>query len=199
VEFKDIVRQRYACRQYEDRKIPEETIRELLEIISYSVSARNLQPWKIKVVSDKNALGELFGATGEQAQVRDCSHLLVLCADTDYPAIIEKMDKAMLAAGAPEAMRTGLVGATRDKIAGMNAEQQLHWSEYQVYIAVGNAINGAYSLGLGACPMTNFKPAEFARILALPAHLSPTVIVSLGYPADKPAPKRRYSVDEILV
>ena len=59
MEFKDIVRQRYACRQYEDRKIPEDTIQELLAIIGYSVSAINLQPWKIKVVeSIKMTLGE---------------------------------------------------------------------------------------------------------------------------------------------
>lgn len=151
------------------------------------------------MVSDKKMLGELFGATGEQVQVRDCSHLLVLCADTDYPALIEKMETSLQAAGASEETRAYMVGGTRDRVAGMSPEQQLHWSEYQVFIALGNALNGAYSLGLGACPMTNFKPPEFARILALPANLAPTVIVSLGYPADKPAPKRRYPAAEILV
>lgn len=198
MEFKDLVRQRYACRKYEDRKIPEETIQELLEIIRYSASARNLQPWKIKVVSDQKTLGELFGATGNQVQVRDCSHLLVLCADTDYDTLIEKMDKSLQAAGVPDQMRTESVGATRDKVANLDAEELLHWSQCQVFIALGNAINGAYSLGLGASPMTNFKPPEFARILGLPVNLTPTALVSLGYAADKPVPKRRYPVSEIL-
>ena len=72
-----------------------------------------------------------------------------------------------------------------------------NWHRYS-NIALGNAINGAYSLGLGACPMTNFKPPEFARILGLPANLAPTVLVSLWYASDKPVPKRRYPVAEIL-
>lgn len=199
MDFKDIVRQRYSCRQYEDKKIPGETIQELLEIISRSVSARNLQPWKIKVVSDRKTLADLFAATGNQVQVRDCSHLLVLCADTDYATLIEKMDKTMQAAGAADQMRIDLVGATRDRVASFDAEHLLQWSEYQVFIALGNAVNGAYELGLGACPMTNFKKPEFADILGLPANLSPTVIVSLGYPADEAKPKWRYPVADILV
>jgi len=193
-----LVRQRYACRKYGDRKTPEETIQELLEIIRYSASARNLQPWKIKVVSDQKTLNELFGATANQVQVRDCSHLLVLCADTDYDTLIDKMDKSLQAAGVPDQMRTESVGATRDKVANLNAEELLHWSQCQVFIALGNAINGAYSLGLGASPMTNFRPPEFARILALPVNLTPTALVALGYAAEEPRPKRRYPVSEIL-
>jgi nitroreductase / dihydropteridine reductase len=198
MEFKDIVRQRYACRQYEDRKIPEDTIQELLAIIGCSVSAINLQPWKIKVVSDPKVLSELFAATFNQVQVRDCSHLLVLCADTDYVTLIDKMDKSLQAAGAPDEMRTAMVGLSRDVTASFSPEQLLHWSQCQVHIALGNAVNGAYSLGLGSCPMTAFKPPEFSRILGLPANLTPTAMVSLGYAADKPVPKRRYSVSEIL-
>jgi len=198
MDFKDIVRQRYACRQYESRRIPEETIQELLEIIGFSVSALNLQPWKIKVVSDQRIKDELFGATFNQAQVRDCSHLLVLCADTDYGTILDKADNSLRAAGAPDQMRTAMMGLASDVAASFTPEQLLHWSQCQVHIALGNALNGAYSLGLGACPMTGFKAPEFARILDLPANLVPTALVSLGYAADKPLPKRRYPVAEIL-
>jgi nitroreductase/dihydropteridine reductase len=198
MEFKDVVRQRYACRQYEDKNIPEGTIQDLVEIIGYAASARNLQPWKIKIVSDRKTLGELFAATGNQVQVRDCSHLLVLCADIDYATLIDKMDRSLQTAGVPDQTRTEMVGMTRDRVAGFNTEQLLHWSQCQVYIALGNAINGAFALGLGACPMTNFKPQEFTRILGLPANLTPTALVSLGYAAEKPVPKRRYPVAEIL-
>ncbi len=199
MDFKDIVQQRYSCRKYQDRKIADETIQNLLEIISRSVSARNLQPWKIRVVSDRKTLSELFLSTGNQVQVRDCSHLIVLCADTDYATLLEKMDQTMQAAGTPDQMRLDLLGATRERVAGLHADHLLQWSEYQVFIALGNAVNGAYELGLGACPMTNFKKPEFSSILGLPAHLSPTVLVSLGYPDDEPKPKWRYPVSEILV
>ena len=81
---------------------------------------------------------------------------------------------------------------------GMAPAQRLAWSKEQVYIALGNCLNGAYSLGLGACPMTAFQPPEFAKILGLPENLVPTVMVSIGYAAEDGMPKVRRSVDEIL-
>ena len=98
MEFKEVVKNRYACRQYLEKKVPEEIIRELIEIMGYAVSAINLQPWKVKVVSDQETKHRLFEATWSQNQVKTCSHLLVLCADVDYPAIIAKFDKTLAAA-----------------------------------------------------------------------------------------------------
>jgi nitroreductase / dihydropteridine reductase len=198
MDFKDIVRNRRAIRQYEARPIPEDTIRELLEITSYAVSAINLQPWKIKVVSDQETKDKLFPATFGQNQVKACSHLFVFCADTDYAGIIRTVDKDMAAAGVPDAQRAPMLEFAGNVANGMAPEQRLQWSKEQVYIALGNCLNGAYFLGLGACPMTAFQPAEFAKILGLPDTLVPTVMVSIGFPAEAGAPKIRRSVDEIL-
>lgn len=198
MNFREIVMNRRAIRQYQDKRVPEQTIRELLEITSYAVSAINLQPWKIKVVSDQETKEKLFAATFGQNQVRTCSHLLVFCADTDYASIIRTVDRNMAAAGIPDAMREGMMELAANVANGMTPEQRLQWSKEQVYIALGNCLNGAYSLGLGACPMTAFQPAEFAKILGLPENLVPTVLVSVGYPAEEGMPKVRRSVDEIL-
>ena len=107
MEFIDIVRTRRSIRQYTDQIVPEETIHELLEIIGFSVSAINLQPWKIKVVSDRRPRRS-SSRRFRHDQVRDCSHLLVLCADVDYPTIIDRLDKAQAAAGVPDEMRESL-------------------------------------------------------------------------------------------
>ncbi len=200
MEFKDIVKNRHSVRQYQAEAVPEETIDELLEMISYSVSAINLQPWKIKVVADQETKDELLPVTFSQPQVAACSHLLVLCADVDYPALIAKLDGALAAAGVPDEMRQGMVGFATDISNDMSPDQRLKWSREQVHIALGNALNGAYALGLGACPMTAFQPAEYKRILGLPDTIVPTVLVSLGYPADEqPLPKLRYPVSDIVV
>jgi len=200
VEFKEIVKNRRSVRQYQAKAVPEETIDELLELISYSVSAINMQPWKIKVVADQKTKDELFPATFGMTQVTACSHLLVLCADTDYPAIIAKLAGAMAAAGISDEMRKRMIDLASNVSNNMTPEQRLTWSQNQVHIALGNALNGAYSLGLGACPMTAFRPDEFARILELPDTVVPTVLVSVGYPAEgQPAPKLRYPVSDIVV
>ena len=199
MEFKELVKNRRSVRQYQNMLVREATIHELLEIIGLSVSTINLQPWKIKVISDQETKDKLFSATFGMNQVRTCSHLLVLCADTDYPAIIDRLSRAQLAAGVPDDMRQRARDMATDLSASMSPEQRLQWSQQQVYIALGNAVNGAYSLGLGACPMTAFKPAEFAQILGLPSNLVPTVLVSVGYSAEPGPQKLRHPVSDILV
>ena len=199
MEFKEIVKNRYACRQYQAKAVPEETIRELVEIAGCAVSAINLQPWRIKVVSDQEIKDKLFEATFGQTQVKTCSHLFVLCADTDYPSIIEKFDETLRAAAAPDEMRGMLVEMAANISSGMSPEQKLHWSQNQVHILLSNVVNGAYSLGLGSCPMTAFQPPEFSRILGLPANIVPTALVSVGYAADMFMGKMRYPIDDILI
>jgi nitroreductase/dihydropteridine reductase len=198
MEFKDIVKNRRSIRKYEDRAIPEETIQELLEIIGLSVSALDLQPWKIKVLSDREGKEKAFSATFGMEHARTCSHLLVLCADVDYPAIIAKLDRAQAAAGIPDDRREGMIGMATRVSEGMTPEQRLKWSQEQVYIALGNAVNGAYSLGLGACPMTAFDPSKLASVLDLPDTLVPTALVSVGYAAEPGMPKLRHPVSDIL-
>jgi nitroreductase len=199
MEFKDIVRTRRSVRKYADDTVPEEIIRQLLEMIGLSVSAINLQPWKIKVIADQETRDKVFPATFGMVHAKDCSHLLVLCADTDYPVIIARLERLLTTAGVPEERRERTIGMAKNLSGDMTAEQRLQWSQEQVYIALGNALNGAHSLGLGACPMTAFKPDEVARILELPATLVPTAMVSIGYAADQPTPKLRNPVSEILV
>jgi len=199
MEFKDLVKNRRSIRQYQGLAVRESTIEELLEIIAMSVSAINLQPWKIKVVRDQETKDKLFGATFGMNHVRTCSHVFVLCADTDYPALIDRLVKAQQAAGVDEEMWQNTRTFATQIANGMTSEQKLRWSQEQVYIALGNAVNGAYSLGLGACPMTAFKADEVARILELPPTVVPTAMVTVGYSAEPGAAKLRHPVREILI
>jgi len=199
MEFRDIVSNRRSIRQYEPRPVPEDVIQKLLEMIGLSVSAMNLQPWKIKVVSDQETKEKVFAATFGLEQIRVCSHALILCADVDYPSIIARLDRAMAAAGVPAERREGMVAFATKLTTGMTSEQRLAWSREQVHIALGNAVNGAYSLGLGACPMTAFDPAVLGRALGLPETLVPTAIVSVGHAAEEGALKLRHPVSDIVI
>ena len=65
-------------------------------------------------------------------------------------------------------------------------------------------LSAAAMLGIDACPMEGFEPPKVDEILGLSKMgYHPTVLVPLGYRAldDKygPAPKVRYSPEELLV
>jgi len=58
-----------------------------------------------------------------------------------------------------------------------------------LYVDVGTTaatlLLAAYSVGLGACPVTSFSRAAAARVLGLRAGLSPELVVCLGHPASE--------------
>jgi len=80
----------------------------------------------------------------------------------------------------------------------MTKEQKLAWSQAQTYLALGNALNGAKSLGFDSCPMGGFDPEAVTRILRIPPPLVPTMLCPVGYAADKPKKKMRFAKEEIV-
>jgi nitroreductase len=198
MKFKDCVMQRYAVKKFDGRTIPAAKVDELLGLVRYAPSALNLQPWKIKVVTDKKIREELRPATFDQEQVVTCSHLLVFCADSDYESLIRRLRTLMEENQVPADVVSTVTGMASGFVAGMSAEQRAAWSQAQTYLALGNALNGAKSLGFDSCPMGGFDPAAYVRILKIPANLMPVMLCPIGYAADKPVPKIRYSLREIV-
>jgi nitroreductase/dihydropteridine reductase len=198
MQFKDIVMQRYATKKFDGRKISKEKIGELLDLVRFAPSALNLQPWKIKIVSDEKIKKQLRPSTNDQEQITSCSHLLVFCADPDYEGLIRRLEILMLNQGVHEEERKMVIGMARDFTGKMLPEQKLAWSQAQVYLALGNALNGAKALGFDSCPMGGFDPDEYTRILKIPPPLVPVMLCPVGYAADKPIPKIRFPKEDII-
>jgi nitroreductase len=198
MEFGKIVMSRYATKKFDGRKIPETKINELLEMVRFAPSAINLQPWKIKLVTDQKVKELLRPAAFNQEQVTSCSHLLVFCADPDYDSLIKRLGALLKTNNVPEEMQKMVIGMAVQFTGPMSPEQRLAWSQAQTYLALGNALNGATSLGFDSCPMGGFDPKEFSRILKIPAPLIPTMLCPVGYAADKPMPKLRFPKEEIV-
>jgi nitroreductase/dihydropteridine reductase len=198
MEFKDIVMHRYATKKFDGRKIPEAKVKELYEMIRFAPSAVNVQPWKIKVVTDQKIKEQLKPATWDQEQITTCSHLLVFCANTDFKDLIERLEKSMRERKLPGDMVKMVIGIAENFFLKIPPAEQLIWAQHHVFLALGNALNGATSLGLDSCPMGGFDPKEYARILNLPPDLVPTMLCPIGYAADRPMPKFRFPVKEIF-
>ncbi|MCU0630675.1 MAG: NAD(P)H-dependent oxidoreductase [Methanoregulaceae archaeon] len=198
MEFKDIVLQRYAVKKFNGKAVPEEKINELIELVRFAPSALNLQPWRIKVVTDQKLKDLLRPAAFDQEQVTTCSHLLVFCADPDYDSLINKLSALLKENHIPDEVQAIITGMAARFAGTMSPGQRLAWSQAQTYLALGNALNGAKSLGFDSCPMGGFNPDEFTRILKIPKPLVPVMLCPVGYAADKPMPKLRFRKEDIL-
>lgn len=197
MEFKDIVSQRYATKKFDGRKVPQDKLDQILDMARLAPSAINLQPWKIKVVADEQTKQALLPLSWGQQQVSTCSHLLVFCANTDFESLGQKILGGMRKAQVP-AETIGHLEALIKGFSGSTAQQRLCEAQKNTFLAALTAMYAAKSLGIDSCPMQGFDAAGYAQVLKLPDNLVPTLIVPLGYPADRPMPKTRFPKGEIV-
>ena len=198
MEFRDIVMQRYATKKFDGRKVPEAKMQELYDMIRFAPSAVNVQPWKIKVVTDQKVKEQLKPAAWDQEQITTCSHLLVFCANTDLRDLITRLERSMRERKIPDEAVKMVIGIAENFFLKLPPDQQLVWAQHHVFLALGNALNGAKALGLDSCPMGGFDPKEYARILKIPPTLVPTMLCPVGYAADRPMHKFRFPAGEIF-
>lgn len=199
MEFEKIVQERYATKVFDGKSIPQSEVEKLLEIIRYAPSSFNIQPWVIKIISDKETKDKLSPASFNQSQIKSCSHLLVFCANKNVLGNINKLEKLMIASGSDPEKAREYTNMMRDFEKNMTDEKKLAWAQRQTYIALGNAVNGTKSLGFDSCPMEGFDPDAYAKFLNLPSNLVPIVLCPIGYGTDEPKPKLRFPKEEVFI
>ena len=60
-------------------------------------------------------------------------------------------------------------------------------------MAAQNIMLAAHELGLGTCVIASFHPGAVAKILGMPEHILPHLLVSVGHPnVDPPPPERLF-------
>ncbi|MGD0093453.1 MAG: nitroreductase family protein [Planctomycetota bacterium] len=79
----EAIRTRYSCRKYLPKPVEEEKLREVLEAARLAPSARNLQEWRLVVVSDPGTRKQLAVAACNQKFIGEAAAVIACCAETD--------------------------------------------------------------------------------------------------------------------
>jgi nitroreductase len=190
--------ERYATKKFDGRDIGKDKLNSIIDMARYTPSAINLQPWKVKVIADRATKEKLLPLAWNQQQVTTCSHLLIFCANTDYEGHISMLINHMRAVGVPEENVKGMEAFMGNFVKNMSPEYRLSEAQAHAFMAAVTAIYAAKSLGIDSCPMQGFDVTGVSKALGLPSNLVPTLIVPLGYPADKPMPKFRFPKEEMI-
>ena len=64
-------------------------------------------------------------------------------------------------------------------------------------LATENLVLVAYSLGLATCIVRSFAGSAVSELLDLPEHISPELIVTVGYPSDVPKAPPKLSLKDL--
>lgn len=190
-------KKRYATKAYDaEKKIQPEQFEKLLEILRFSPSSVNIQPWHFLVAETDEAKQRIAaGLTGNYiynaAKVLNSSHTLVFCTRTDItPEYLEQLLQQDAASGrfkdeaakqGQRDTRQGYVEFYRNELKNLSA-----WMENQTYLALGQLLFAAGLEGIDATPMEGFDRNTIDQEFGLTEKgLKASVIVALGYRSEQ--------------
>lgn len=190
-------KKRHTAKAYDaERRIPEEVMQKVYDLLRNSPSSVNSQPWHFIVANTPEGRARVAkaaqgGYAYNAAKITDASHVIVLCARID-------MDEPHLEAVLEQEQRDGRFRDEQAR-AGQDATRRSYvnqhrfgnkdvaqWLEKQVYLALGTALVGAATLEIDATPMEGFDQKILDAEFGLNEKgLAGLVLVSFGYSSEK--------------
>ena len=203
----DCLNWRYATKKFDsNKKVSDENLNKILEAFRLTPSSFNLQPWGIVVVENQELKDKLFEYSYYQEQIKDCSHLLVLCRKSDLSEkLIDDLINSLVEKSWMERNNfESYENMMRWFLSRLDDNRKISWAEKQVYISLGNVLDVCACLEIDSCPMEWFDKQKYDEILNLQEkELSSVLVLPIWYRSsdDKYAkiPKFRYTLDNLVV
>lgn len=214
MDLLNISKTRYTTKAYDPiRKIPQEQITRLLEILRLTPSSINIQPWHFFIADNPVAKERIAKAlVGKYAynapKVLESSHTILFCTKADISEqhldnLLTQDDisgrfKDSNAKQGQKDSRAGYVNYYRNEKGDIQ-----RWAENQTFIALGQILLAAGIEGIDATPIGGFDEQIINDELQLTEKgLIPSVLLTLGYRSENDfnarLPKSRLSKEEIF-
>ncbi len=178
------IKERRSVKHYDsNHKMTEAEIRQLLEAALLSPTSFNMQNWRFVVVTDLNKKLALCTAAWDQAQCRNASIIIMLCANLNA-----HKGGARYWNNAAEEVRNVLVPMIAPFYEN-NHQTQRDEAMRSIGIASQTIMLGAKAMGYDSCPMIGFDPQKVSEIIGLPENHTVGMMITVGK-ALKPANPR---------
>lgn len=174
---------RFSCRKYKPVPVEKEKLEAIVDAAKYAASGHNMQAWHFTVITTEEGKKELLDAVGPEPE--------------DFKKLAPK--------GAVWPFPSNFFGAP--VVLMISYDPRAPWPEAGAFLAAGNIMNAAASLGLSACGLTVFskdvfQTEETARNKArfIPEGYQLYLSMVIGYPDANPSkrPPRREDVETWL-
>lgn len=163
---------RYATKAFDpSAKIDAATWNALEQSLVLAPSSYGLQPWHFVIVTDAATKVRLRGVSRDQAQVSDCSHLVVFAIKKHLDAthVRRHLERIATVRAVPRESLAGLEKVLTTHVQKPSPFDVDEWSRRQLYLALGCFLASAAMLGVDACPMEGIDPAGYDALLDLPS------------------------------
>jgi nitroreductase len=159
--------QRRSVRNYTGEAVDHGILMTLMKAAMAAPSARNRQPWAFVAVSERNLLDELAHGLPKTKMLYKAGAAIVVCGDSS----------AELQEGAADLWYVDAAAASQ------------------------NVLLAAHAMGLGAVWSALYaypdRADHTAKVLGLPAYITPFSIIPVGHPTGEDQPKDKFKPERI--
>ena len=166
------MKSRFSCRKYKPDPIEKEKLEAIIDAAKYAANGHHLEAWHFTVITSEEGKQMLLDAVGPEPE--NFKRLAPQGAKWPFPSDFFGAPAVIMISYDPEAP----------------------WPEAGAFLAAGNIMNAAHSLGLAVCALTVFSKDVFGtpetsknRERFIPDGHQLYLSMVIGYPASVPRGK----------
>jgi len=168
LELFEAIKTRRSIRAFTNEEVSEEEVRKLIDAARHAPSAGNIQPWEFVIVRDPQRKHRLAAAALNETFIEEAPVVIVVCTN-EIQSDLGYGDRGVT------------LYCLQDTAA-----------------ATQNILLAACALGLGTCWVGAFYEEEVRKVVNAPRGVRPVAIVPVGHPAEKPSPRLKRPVTDIV-
>ena len=205
MNFKELSQNRRSVNFFDpDRDVPEDLIRQMVELAAATPSSFNLQPWNLIVLRDKAEKETLKSLAWDQPKVVEAPVTMIVLADQNgwqegHP-VFERTWNEMMASGMPAKQRDWFLNAT-DSLYNWSPDARLAFAAKNTGFFAMSLMYAAVSLGLDSHPMDGFDHEGVKKAFNIPDNYWVPLLLAVGYRTkdlELTPPKWRKSYEDIV-
>lgn len=176
---------RYATKKFDkNKRVSKDDLDTIIEAFRLTPSSFWLQPWKLIIVKNQELKDKLVEHTWGQAQVSDCSELLVFSKKNNFwhNNVDSFLDWVIDTRGWKKIDLEWYEKMMKSFLSNMTSEKIDFWQRKQIYIALWNIMTVCAEMKIDSCPIEWFIPEKYDEVLWLKDKwLSSVVILPIWY------------------
>jgi len=184
----DQLKWRYATKKFDSNKqLSEAQINTLKEAFNLTALSYGLQTLKLIVIKDQAIKRDMVSVAYGQQQVKDASHVLVLCIQNEIgdEDVDTHFTNVKHLRNTPNDILEPFRAQLKSTIQAMPESDKVHWAKCQAYIALGNLMTVCAAERIDSCPMEGFIPEKLDHLLGLDElGLNSVLLLPVGFRAE---------------
>lgn len=195
-DFEKALHFRHACKLFdENRKMSEEDLAFILEAGRMSPSSFGMEQWHFFLIRDPKMREDIRAIAWNQPQITTASELIAVA----YRKTVRSTDAYIQSEFDKFHYPDGLRNLYADFMDSRSDEALDCWSSRQVYIAAGNMMTAAASIGIDSCPIEGFDRDAAEKIMGIDTTLfGVPLLIPFGYRVKEQQSRHRSELSDLI-